>query len=309
MNIIWSIIVCSHNRAADLRVNLPRLKRLDYPTDAHEIIVIDNASTDATPEVAAAEGLGCIREERLGLSYARNRGIEAARGTFVAFIDDDAWPEPDWLNELEQAFLRTGADCVGGKVVPMWESGRSGWPDWIHPILQAQFSITRYGDAPHPTRYPNIPAGTNIAFRRSVLAEVGGFRPDLGRRGSCLISGEEGELCLRIENAGHTVYYQPTAVVHHQIPETRLSEQWLLDRCYWQGITSAIVERVSMPNRTNFYSVVRCGVLIVAAQIITPVARLLNDRKLSFLCRCQTALWRSYIGEKIRRRVKVDASP
>jgi Predicted glycosyltransferases len=309
MNITWSIIVCSHNRAADLRANLPRLKLLDYPKDGYEIIVIDNASTDATADVAASEGLTCIREERLGLSHARNRGIESARGRFVAFIDDDAWPDPGWLNELEHAFAQSGAGCVGGKVIPEWQGTRNDWPDWVHPILQAQYSVTRYGDAPHTTKYPNIPAGTNIAFRSSLLAEIGGFRPDLGRRGSCLISGEEGELCLRVEKAGHGVYYQPTAVVHHQIPETRLSEQWLLDRCHWQGITSAIVERVSMPNRRNLYRVLRCAALILAAQIIAPAARLLNDKKVSFLCRCQTALWRSYIDEKIRRRVSVNESP
>lgn len=308
MNITWSIIVCSHNRAADLRANLPRLKLLDYPKDAYEVIVIDNASTDATFDVAASEGLICIREEQLGLSYARNRGIESSRGRFIAFIDDDAWPDPGWLKELEQGFAKSGAGCVGGKVIPEWAGTRKDWPDWVHPILQAQYSVTRYGDAPSPTKYPNIPAGTNIAFRSSVLAEIGGFRPDLGRRGACLISGEEGELCLRVEKAGHAVYYQPTAVVHHQIPETRLTEQWLLERCHWQGITSAIVERVSMPNRSNLYRVLRCAALILAAQIIAPVASLLNDKRVSFLCRCQTALWRSYIDEKIRRRVSVNAS-
>ena len=116
----WSIIICSHNRAADLADNLPKVQALDYPLDRYEIIVIDNASSDGTAAVAAAAGVRCVREERLGLSHARNRGIAESRGELIGFIDDDAWPEPEWLQRLDDLFADPAVGCAGGQVVPEW---------------------------------------------------------------------------------------------------------------------------------------------------------------------------------------------
>lgn len=293
----WSIIVCTHNRAQCLRENLPRLGLLDYPNDGYEIIVVDNASTDDTAEVVKIAGpdLIYIYEETPGLSRARNRGIDTAKGDFIAFIDDDAWPEPNWLQELEIPFAESGVACAGGKVIPAWESGRRDWPQWIHPILYAQFSVTGYGDIAHKTNYPRIPSGTNIAFRKSVLALIGGFRPDLGRFGSCLISGEEGEMCLRLEQAGYEVEYVPQAVVHHQISELRLTKKWLLDRSHWQGISSAIIANVTFTRGALFFSVVRCRALMAAAHVLAPVAMAFGNERLAFLCTCQKVLWRAYL--------------
>ena len=298
----WSIIVCTHNRAAYLKKNLPHLDALEYPRSEYEIIVVDNASTDDTPAVVKEVGCGIIYifEQTPGLSHARNRGIESAKGELVAFIDDDAWPDQDWLQQLEKGFVDKKVACVGGKVLPDWEAGRVSWPDWVHPLLVAQYSITGYGEIERSTTYPNIPAGTNIAFRKCVLSSIGGFRPDLGRLGSCLISGEEGEMCLRVQQAGYLIVYLPYAVVHHLIPEQRLTQEWLLSRCYWQGISSAIVERSVFTKKTLLFRTMRFAVLLVAALLATPVLVLISP-KLRFFCRCQKALWRAYLLEMLRR--------
>jgi len=103
---IWSIVICTHNRCNVLQETLQELVHLDYPEDCYEIIIVDNASQDETRKIfneAANRGknLRYVREEKLGLSYARNKGIENSSGEFIAFIDDDAIPEPDWLEKLE----------------------------------------------------------------------------------------------------------------------------------------------------------------------------------------------------------------
>jgi glucosyl-dolichyl phosphate glucuronosyltransferase len=293
----WSIIVCTHNRCDDLARNLPRYNCLDYPDEQFEVLVVDNASKDATSDTVAAAGVRLVREERLGLSHARNRGIAEARGELIAFIDDDAWPEPGWLKELEQGFHDAEVACAGGKVVPQWEAGRQGWPDWIHPLLYAQFSVTGYGDLPQRTGYPRIPSGTNIAFRKAVLDRVGGFDPRLGRSGSCLISGEEGEMCLRVEQAGHKIVYIPGAAVHHLVPEQRLTRKWLLERSHWQGISSAIVERSALGRLVLLARRARFLALLTSATLLAPAVKLLGNERLQFLCDCQKILWRSYLEE------------
>ncbi|NJL28333.1 MAG: glycosyltransferase family 2 protein, partial [Thermoanaerobaculia bacterium] len=111
-----SVLICTHNRARDLALCCAALGGLDAPPESWEVVVVDNASTDDTPEVAEAwaarlegrlrgvEGTGA-----LGLSAARNRAIAEARGEILAFLDDDALPEPGWLSALVSVLERPGA--------------------------------------------------------------------------------------------------------------------------------------------------------------------------------------------------------
>ena len=98
----WSIIICTHNRSVYLAENLPKVLELEYSPEKFEVIVVDNASTDNTSSVAKEAGVRCVREGILGLTHARNRGIAESRGDLIAFVDDDAWPETNWLHELDR---------------------------------------------------------------------------------------------------------------------------------------------------------------------------------------------------------------
>src|SRR5262249_30750927 len=97
-----SIVVCTRNGGQTIARGLEEISRLDYPD--YEVIVVDDGSTDRTAELAARFDVRLIRTENRGLSCARNTGIEAATGDIVAFTDDDAWPDPDWLRYLANAF-------------------------------------------------------------------------------------------------------------------------------------------------------------------------------------------------------------
>lgn len=296
----WSVVICTHNRSQDLRQTLQRLGALEHPRENFEILVVDNASCDETPLVVqeAARQQGNIRyinEDKLGLSHARNTGIDNSHGEFVAFLDDDAWPEPHWLGCLEEEFNDVRVACVGGKVEPVWREV-SGWPDWLHDRLVGYFTVV---DAParHKMHYPAYPAGTNMAFRKSIFSEVGGFSRNLGRAGESLLSGEEVDLCLRIDQADYQVLYTPTAIVHHHVHENRLTQEWVRQRSKWGGISSAVIEKTRFP-RTR---AIRSSLFYIAFLLLRPglslFSNLTGNRKLAFFFQCQDEFCRAYLKQ------------
>ncbi len=298
MNPTWSIVICTHNRCHDLRETLEGLAGLDYPAGKFEIIVVDNASQDDTPGVVEAAkarlaDLISLQEERLGLSHARNTGIARARGEFIAFLDDDAAPQPDWLQKLERCFTDPRVACVGGRVMPVWQK-LAGWPDWLHNRLIGYFTVIDYPKF-RQLRYPFCPAGTNVAFRKTVFAEVGTFNPRLGRTGDSLLSGEEADLCVAIDQAGYRIVYTPEAVVRHRVHENRLTREWVLQRSHWGGVSSAIIEgrRFGVVNR-----VLKSGkncILIIASELLTRLFRLVPNRKEALFWECQALFSRAFL--------------
>jgi Glycosyl transferase family 2 len=112
---VWpkiSVIVCSCNGARTIGETLAALDRLEYPD--YEVIVVDDGSTDGTSNIAQKYRFRMIRTENQGLSSARNCGLQAATGEIVAYIDDDAYPDPHWLQYLPAAFVRTQYAGIGG---------------------------------------------------------------------------------------------------------------------------------------------------------------------------------------------------
>jgi len=297
----WSIVICSYNRAPDLAEALERLRDLRYPEGDFEILVVDNASTDCTAQVirdaAVKSGnLVSVIAEKPGLSFARNLGITAARGELVAFIDDDAWPEPDWLTALDRGFQQEDVMCVGGKVVAAWPEGAP--PSWIPERLHCFFSIVDHG-AQRFLHYPDYPAGTNIAFRKSIFNSLKGFSENLGRIGNCLLSMEEVDICLRIEEVGYKILYRDDATVHHNIQSHRLTETWLLERANWQGVSAAVIEIAKFPKRIILAKIIKYLFFIVIGVIGNILLSILQDKKNAFFCRCQTILCKAYIRQVI----------
>ena len=294
----WSVIICSHNRSADLVETLAAVSQLDYSQGEFEILVVDNASEDNTQEVVETansqiSNLRYLREERLGLSHARNTGISQASGEFIAFLDDDASPQPDWLQRLEACFAGPQVACVGGMVKPVWQK-LSGWPDWLHPRLIGYFTVIDYPDF-RPLGYPSCPAGTNVAFRRNIFAEVGYFNPQLGRTGTSLLSGEEADLCVAIEQAGYRIVYTPEAVVHHKVHENRLTRDWVLQRSYWGGVSAAILERrrfglLNLASKTAKYFV-----LVMLSELMKRFFALSQTQKGAFFWQCQAMFSKAFL--------------
>ena len=159
----------------------------------------------------------------------------------MAYLDDDAVAAPDWLSLLVEPFQRDATvGAVGGRVEPAYGAPP---PGWLTPSLAHMLSVV---DWPGPAR--DISAnewivGANIAFRRSYLEQVGGFREDLNRIGLGLISMDEVAVYQAMADRGYRVMYEPAAMVQHEIPRARLRRRWMLERSWAQGQSAAILAR------------------------------------------------------------------
>ena len=184
-----------------------------------EVVVVDNGSTDGTPEVAAAHRLGptVLQELARGPYAARNAGITAARGAVIALTDADCLPDAGWLAGGLRA-LDAGADLVGGAIVQERNDDATVWEryDRATYLRQDRF-VADQGFA----------ATANLFVRRAVLDDVGLFRPELVASGDL-------ELCWRARDAGYQLAYAADAVVHHA-PRTTLAATWALHRKLGSG--------------------------------------------------------------------------
>src|SRR5262249_17418386 len=116
-----SVIICTHNGLRTIRDCCEGILRLEYPD--FEVIVVDDGSTDNTAAIVEEYGFRIIRTKNCGLSSARNTGLAAATGKIVAYIDDDAYPDPHWLSYLASTLLKTNHAGVGGPNIPPSRDG------------------------------------------------------------------------------------------------------------------------------------------------------------------------------------------
>jgi glycosyltransferase involved in cell wall biosynthesis len=240
-----SVVVCTRNRSALLADACGSMLELEAPAGGWELVIVDNSSTDDTRAVAesvrdrAPELVRIIDEPTVGLSSARNRGIAAARGEVIAYIDDDAFPEPLWLTALVDALADKGVACAGGPVEPLFEGEL---PLWFSGRYLPYLTVWDPGDQPIDLSYNEYPRGANMAFARSAIERFGGFSTHLGRKASSLLSCEETELCLRFERGGLRTVYVPSARVRHTTPAGRVTPDWMARRFGAQGRSEAIID-------------------------------------------------------------------
>jgi GT2 family glycosyltransferase len=227
---VVSVVVCSHNGARTIRECCEGLAALSYPS--YEVIVVDDGSTDETAAIAASFGFRVISTPNHGLSNARNTGLAAAVGELVAYIDDDATPDPQWLDYLVHTFETTSHAAAGGPNVPPLDSPIAdavahapGGP--IHVLLT-------------DTVAEHVP-GCNMAFRREALEAVGGFDPQFRT------AGDDVDVCWKIQAAGWTIGFSPAALVWHH---RRASVRGYLRQQVGYGKAEALLER-KWPEKYN----------------------------------------------------------
>jgi GT2 family glycosyltransferase len=226
-----SVVVCSYNGAATMGECCDGLRALNYPD--YEVIVVDDGSSDATASIAADYGFHVISTENRGLSNARNTGWQAASGEIVAYLDDDASPDPDWLRFLATAFLEGGYAGVGGPNVPPLDSPPTA-ACVAHAPGNPNHVLLSDREAEH------IP-GCNFAFRREALEAVGGF--DSRFR----VAGDDVDICWELRERGLRLGFSPTAMVWHR-RRGSVGAYWRQQRGY--GRAEAQLER-KWPARYN----------------------------------------------------------
>jgi glucosyl-dolichyl phosphate glucuronosyltransferase len=244
-----SILICTANRADELRDTLKSLASVRCRGTV-ELVVIDNKSTDATPDVvrAAAQAypfpLRYLYEGEEGKYAALNAGIRATTGRVIAATDDDARFEPGWLERAVDGLSRYGCEFVGGRVVPLWGGEK---PDWLaeHNGLHTKvIALLDHGDRVREFGHGiSWPLGVNVAYRRDVFERVGLFDNRLGRKAGTLRNQAQREWHLRARAAGARGYYLPDMIVQHLVSRERLEKQYFRRWLYWHGISRATLYR------------------------------------------------------------------
>jgi len=221
--------------------------------DDVELVVI----VDGTPEVfdRVIEDYGKrektiieCNDENVGLLQSRNRGAEVANGDVVAFIDDDAVADEEWVERLVSAYEEKEALAVGGKMTPKWIAGK---PSFLPEEFYWLIGVTHRGFADGPGEVRNT-FGSNISFRMDVFERLGGFDTEIGgRKGDKNLQGGETELCARMQvRYGQGVWYDPEAEVAHKVFEYRTEFRWLVNRAFWQGYSKRAMETLA-PGSSN----------------------------------------------------------
>lgn len=235
---VVSVVICTYNRAQSLHRTLESLAAMSLPPDfSWELVVVDNNSTDQTPKVVAdfaaahAFDVRYVFEKNQGLSHARNRGIVEATGDILAFVDDDIVVTSNWLASIARGFSDLNADCIGGKILPLWEGPV---PTWLTQDLYGYLGLLDHGDAPIRMTTPDL-WGANYAVRRSLFSKYGQFNVTLGRTPDKLYAGEETDFSRRLLQGGAHLWYCAQAVVYHRVPAARMTKSYLRKWTYDQG--------------------------------------------------------------------------
>jgi glycosyltransferase involved in cell wall biosynthesis len=242
-----SIIICTANRAAELRETLSSMARVHQPGQV-ELLVVDNCSTDGTRQVvehAARHGpfpILYLFEPEPGKYAALNAGIKASTGRIIAATDDDARIEVNWLERAVDGLSRYGCEFVGGRVLPVWGASKPAWLAENNGLHTKVIALLDHGDRVREFgRGISWPLGVNVAYRREVFERVGLFDNRLGRKAGTLRNQAQREWHLRARAAGARGFYLPDMVVHHLVARERLEKQYFRRWLYWHGISRAML--------------------------------------------------------------------
>jgi glucosyl-dolichyl phosphate glucuronosyltransferase len=249
-----SVVICTYNRAVRLAETLAAVQAMTRPDDCDvEIVVIDNNSTDdtrAVVEEAARRGplrIVYAHEPQQGKSFALNTALALSRTDILALTDDDVIPARDWLARIVGHFRARDVTFVFGKVLPRWAVLPP--PELLTARAQdvwGPLALVDYGDAAVAYVAENfaqpLPIGANVAFVRSALMTIGGWRIDLGKVNNTLISGEDHEIFMRLRRHGlYSGYYDPDVAVRHYVPASRLTRRYFRRWFFWHGKTQALM--------------------------------------------------------------------
>lgn len=236
-----SVVICTYTeeRWDDLIAAVESIQQ--QSTFPREIIVVIDHNTrllervhTCIPSVIAIEN-----SEPPGLSGARNSGIAIARGALIAFLDDDAVAEPDWLVRLSRCCEDPGVLGAGGSVEPLWLGNRPAWfPEEFYWVVGCT-----YRGLPEKLTVVRNPFGGCTYIRREVFEVVGGFKNGIGRVGMRPMGGEETELSIRAKQhwPQKVFLYEPQARIHHRIPPYRARWGYFRSRCYAEGLSKAVI--------------------------------------------------------------------
>ncbi len=246
-----STIICAHSldNYQNLAEAVTSLLVQTHP-ELEVIIAIDGNEEFYKKVVANYRSQDTVKavllRENAGVSAARNAGVRVARGDVIAFMDDDAAADRQWVENLLSTYREYDAVAVGGKILPLWLGEK---PDHLPEELYWLVGVTHDGFAREQVVEVRNTFGPNMSFKKEVFEKVGGFSESLGfaRKGASYLQAEEPELALRMKQTlGKGVVYNPHAIVYHKIPQSKLGVGILLRRAFYQGYSKALLGKLNV---------------------------------------------------------------
>lgn len=251
-----SVIICAYTeqRWHDLTAAVASVQQQTIPPE--EIIVVIDYNPVLLQQARKQLRNAMVIENRFtkGLSGARNSGVATAQSTIVAFLDDDAYAQQDWLEKLIAGYTHADVLGVGGRIDPRWPKIRPAWfPEEFNWVVGCSYR----GLPARNTAVRNL-IGANMSLRRDVLLTIGGFREAFGcnkggNTGPTFFAwlhhsagDEETELCIRATHKwpGSVWMYAPAARVQHCVPAQRARWKYFLWRCYDEGLGKALLVQI-----------------------------------------------------------------
>jgi GT2 family glycosyltransferase len=239
-----SVVICAHTerRWDDTLAAAASVRDQSYAAKELIVVVDHNRPLYERLKSALPDAMVVENREQQGLSGGKNTGIAIASGEVVAFLDDDATADVDWLKFMIDSYEERGVVGVGGLTLPKWDTRRPAWfPnefDWV-------IGCTYVGMPRHRAPVRNL-LGGNASFLREVFGQVGGFRSGIGRaQGKRPLGCEETEFCIRLNQQmpGAVLLYDDRAKIWHRVAAERSRFAYYRSRCYAEGLSKAMVTR------------------------------------------------------------------
>jgi glycosyltransferase involved in cell wall biosynthesis len=300
-----TVLICTYNRADFLGEALDSLACSRVSDLRWDLIVVDNNSTDATRAVVESRVAGYpvplryMFEPAQGKSHALNAGLAATTSTFVLFTDDDVVVDEDWIEaSCRRMIADPSIDYTGGPTRPIWEAPCPSWIDRERTDLWGTLAILDYGSEPFIfEERRRVPLGANMAVRRSLIERIGGFDPELGRKGDSLLGQEQAEFFCRSRAAGARGSYEPDMALRHHVPARRLTRAYFRRWWYWKGVSKSRLEQL--------HPTTELGVDLSQVSRFSGVPRFMIGTAARDVAGWIGALIRRNAPEKIRREVRL----
>ena len=245
-----TLVLCTYNRCQSLAKALDSIAASTFPTAAEwEVLVVDNNSRDQTRDIVEdfcrryPNRFRYLLEPQQGKSHALNTGIREARGDILVFTDDDVTVEPTWLCSLAAPLYSGEWAGSGGRTLPERTFVPPRWLSLEGRASAAPLAVFDLSYMPGELTEP--PFGNNMAFRKQAFEKYGGFRIDLGPCPGSEIRSEDTEFGWRLLAAGERLRYEPSAVVYHAVPESRLQKKYFLT--WWFDKARAEIRESGIP--------------------------------------------------------------
>ena len=278
-----SVVVCTYNRAELLRSALQTLCEQTINKSDYEVLVVDNNSQDSTPNLTKTfcqnyPNIRYFLETRQGLSHARNRGWQEAKGLYVAYVDDDCKMPTQWLKIAMRIIDRIAPTAFGGPAYAFYNSPKPYW--W-----QDKYGTYELSPVPRPLRPFEYLQGNNIFFRRKVLECMNGFDAGLGMSDKNLGYHEETELQRRIRKTmpHKLIHYDPNLHVFHLVRPEKMTLRWIINSFFASGRCSYNVfqdKNTKMARLTKLKLLIKACVtlLLLLANILVGLLRYDRER-------------------------------